>query len=667
MTRQSRTNRRGIRLRLTLTALVVALGVGASPGLALADAPHAKEVPLGTDEGPRSSWELDVGLESLGKSVHKNLKCSQCHAKAEARAANAGIATWEGLSAEAGMCRGCHKSADAAYDQSAHGLALREGKVGTARCQDCHGAHDVYPKASRESRLSKRNVVATCAKCHLHPMYEEALTPARLKSVGSYAESIHGKSLMETGQVKSPSCVDCHGGHVAAIQDKTSTAHVARATAMCAGCHAGVLDDYKKSAHGIAAAKGEKDAPGCHNCHTAHGVAAPGASFKLTSDRQCGTCHQKAFAQHLQTYHGRAHALGGVQVAACYDCHGNHGVLGKAEAGSTVAAANKLGTCRSCHVGAPANYAAYLPHGDPTDRANYPRLYWTYKPMTWLIGGAFALFALHTVVLGLRHVVELLRDRRSYLDARRRRGLVERRTWPSLEAERWSPLTRFIDRFSYGLLLLSFAVQVVAGMPLGFPQAPWARAVFGLLGGADSARSLHRFGAMLTVFCVALHLGSMIAAAWSARGRCRDEDGRFRVSLLLRLAFGPESPLLGPRDARTIWAHVKWIVGRGPEPRFDRYRYWEKLDYLATFIGVAVIGASGLVLFRPAQALRFLPGWIVNVAQVIHREQAWLILVFMLTSHVVHVLLRRTPALLGALYPRPRALATDRWQVEQSS
>ena len=49
----------------------------------------------------------------------------------------------------------------------------------------------------------------------------------------------------------------------------------------------------------------------------------------------------------------------------------------------------------------------------------------------------------------------------------------------------------------------------------------------------------------------------------------------------------------------TSSAHIRWFVGGGPRPRFDRFTYWEKFDYWAVFWGMGIIGASGLLLWFP--------------------------------------------------------------------
>ena len=74
-------------------------------------------------------------------------------------------------------------------------------------------------------------------------------------------------------------------------------------------------------------------------------------------------------------------------------------------------------------------------------------------------------------------------------------------------------------------------------------------------------------------------------------------------------------------------------MGKGPRPRFDRYTYWEKFDYWAVFWGMFIIGGSGLLLWFPFFFSSFLPGWIFNIATVIHGEEALLAVGFIFTIH----------------------------------
>ena len=63
------------------------------------------------------------------------------------------------------------------------------------------------------------------------------------------------------------------------------------------------------------------------------------------------------------------------------------------------------------------------------------------------------------------------------------------------------------------------------------------------------------------------------------------------------------------------------------------YTYWEKFDYFAVFWGVFIIGSTGLMLWFPEFFTRFLPGWSVNVATIIHSDEALLAVGFIFTIH----------------------------------
>jgi hypothetical protein len=113
--------------------------------------------------------------------------------------------------------------------------------------------------------------------------------------------------------------------------------------------------------------------------------------------------------------------------------------------------------------------------------------------------------------------------------------------------------------------------------------------------------------------------------------------GRYSLRQCLRVAFGPDMPLPNLDDLRDWWAHQKWFFGRGPRPQFDRWTYWEKFDYFAVFWGVAIIGISGLIMWFPVEFTRVLPGWIINVALIVHSDEALLAAGFIFTFHFFNV------------------------------
>ena len=64
------------------------------------------------------------------------------------------------------QCGTCHRSSPRRYFETYHGKVSKLGFLKTAKCYDCHGAHDILPASDPRSHLSRQNIVATCAQCH---------------------------------------------------------------------------------------------------------------------------------------------------------------------------------------------------------------------------------------------------------------------------------------------------------------------------------------------------------------------------------------------------------------------------------------------------------------------------------------------------------------------
>jgi cytochrome b subunit of formate dehydrogenase len=176
-----------------------------------------------------------------------------------------------------------------------------------------------------------------------------------------------------------------------------------------------------------------------------------------------------------------------------------------------------------------------------------------------------------------------------------------------------------VDRTLHGFLMLSFLGLAATGLPVLFATAPWAQRLAALLGGFGVTGVLHRLFAVILIAVFLSHLARL-----SHRLLIRKERG---------ILWGPRSMVPQPRDVTDLIAHVRWFVGAGPRPRFDRYTYWEKFDYWAVFWGMGIIGTSGLMLWFPEFFSWFLPGWIFNIALLVHGEEALLAVGFIFTIH----------------------------------
>jgi cytochrome b subunit of formate dehydrogenase len=202
---------------------------------------------------------------------------------------------------------------------------------------------------------------------------------------------------------------------------------------------------------------------------------------------------------------------------------------------------------------------------------------------------------------------------------RQPREVVERFGRPEPVDERYVARFDRVDRALHGFLMISFLGLAATGLPLLFSSERWASVMARVLGGFVVAGRLHRLFATMLIAVFALHLARLV------RRIVRDKD--------YGVLWGPRSMVPQPRDVIELAGHFRWFVGRGPRPEFDRYTYWEKFDYWAVFWGMAIIGGSGLMLWFPEFFAIFVPGWVFNVALLVHGEEALLAVGFIFTIH----------------------------------
>jgi len=567
---------------------------------------------------------LFVDETKFASTVHRTNTCASCHSDITAKHPD------DNVRARPANCASCHEHPAKAYAASIHGVSHTLGASGAASCSDCHGSHTILPAKHTDSPVFKLNLPNTCATCHTNSGLTKEYQIKYPEAASQYLDSIHGRALLKMGLIVAPSCNDCHGVHdIKRAVDRDSPINRANVAKTCGKCHVKIEQIYDQSVHGRLLAKGDKRGPVCTDCHTAHQVETPqNGHFKMASDKRCGRCHEDRLEHYRDTYHGKAMALGkpnvASDVAACYDCHGHHDVLPAANPASRLSKANILDTCCQCHPGATVGFTQYEPHANPLDGKNYPLLHATFIGMTSLLVGVFAFFGAHTISWFFRAGYLYLHDSKTFRETK----------ISTQNGGEW--FTRFapFERFLHFLVVTSFLLLVITGMPLKFYYTDWAKTLFHIIGGAETARALHRLGAIVTFLYFGLHLGAVLVKCWNGRAKMHDANtGKWSPKRTWNVVFGPDSMVPTLQDWRDFVAHNKWFFGKGPKPQFDRWTYWEKFDYFAVFWGVFIIGASGLIMWFPTFFTRFLPGWMINISLIIHSDEALLAAGFIFSIH----------------------------------
>jgi predicted CXXCH cytochrome family protein len=606
----------GMRAAMAATALLLtgfflpALAQAAVPAkaAAAASAPAAalKDKCLGCHDDATMKAEdgksVAVMAGEFARSAHRKIDCSVCHdaALTVKHPANPLGAV------KPQVCQDCHSDAFKAIAGSIHGRRA----AGDKAIKDCSGCHDSLHRVLRSgdpaSSLSPVNQIKTCGGCH------EAM-------MANYERSEHARGLLKSGLTEgSPSCSSCHGKHdIHPKTDPAATTNHAKIPETCGKCHSGVLREWTESAHGTlwkAANGGKKttEAPVCSTCHEPHAIKRPDTAMvrDQVADR-CGNCHDKVYdATFHDSFHGKASGLNNVMAAVCADCHTPHHNLPASDPRSSIHPANLAKTCGACHQNVNASFLTFDPHANPTDPKRNFYVYLIWLGMTGLLLGVFGFFGLH----------DLLWLQRAFVGRLRGEFAGHHKSGPHVR--RFSSM----QMATHVTIVTSFLLLAATGLPLKFAEAPWAPGLMKLVGGAQTAGVLHRLAAIVTFGYFAWHLGAL-AYAWVV-----DKQRGF--------FWGPRSMVPQPRDLLDLWAMTKYFLYLGPRPKFDRFTYWEKFDYMGVFWGVAVIGISGLVLWMPTLATTYLPGWVLNAAYVIHSDEALLATGFIFLFHFFHTHLR---------------------------
>lgn len=585
---------------------------------------HAQPVQGASHEIPA----VDSG--QLAHSTHADRRCSQCHTGATASL----LRPCETVIPKVD-CSICHQDQVEQHQRSVHGRLLAEGDPDAPKCLDCHSGHGTQSKTDSTSPTFPKNVPNLCGRCHREgEKAAERLHSTQTQIVRNYSMSIHGKGLLESGLVVTATCTNCHTAHEPLpAADPASSVNPANIPDTCGKCHEGIEKTFAQSIHSPEIAQTDEPLPVCSTCHTAHTISRTDEeAFKQNILQTCGQCHRDVADTYFDTYHGKVSKLGTAAAAKCYDCHGAHDVLPVTDPKSHISRDNIVETCGKCHEGSHRRFAGYLTHATHHDPAKYPWLFFTFWGMTALLVGTFAVFGLHTLAWLPRSFRELRRRREANL------AIKDRRMF-----QRFDPIIRQL----HFVLILSFLGLALTGMTLKFSYMPWALWLSRVLGGFQTMGIIHRTCAVIMLLVFGTHVAVIV------------QRKRKAGITWIKMIFSPNSLMFNWNDLREIVQTMKWFFRRGPQPRYGQWTYWEKFDYFAVFWGVAIIGSSGLILWFPEWCTYILPGWFINVATIIHSDEALLAVGFIFTIHFFNTHFRPEK------FPMDMAMFTGRIPVEE--
>jgi hypothetical protein len=258
----------------------------------------------------------------------------------------------DGLTDEA-VCLPCHGSKKFAGDPAKPDLFIRKDNMKKSlhkdvKCLDCHTDLIEFariitlvdkvqligkPTSNKHIRLTmnlgfshitigpKLYMTAnlSCQNCKEHKQQGK-----------DYFSSIHGFKAVSESLPKTPMCSTCHGSHYinnSYKKDKTFLAGVrGSAKSLCGKCHQKYFESYDDSYHGMPYKSGSKDAPVCWDCHGVHMVRDGKDPESLVSKKNivktCGKCHKDCddvFVGYSPMIHNRQRLLSNNPVVKLKD------------------------------------------------------------------------------------------------------------------------------------------------------------------------------------------------------------------------------------------------------------------------------------------------------------------------------------------------------------
>ena len=181
------------------------------------------------------------------------------------------------------------------------------------------------------------------------------------------------------------------------------------------------------------------------------------------------------------------------------------------------------------------------------------------------------------------------------------------------------PLARRIEHW---VMMLSFTILAITGLPQRFSSSPLSIAFVGILGGIETLRTIHHIAAIVMMLGTAWHL---LVFGYLSYVR------RTRLTMLPTL-----------QDAKDGWQALMYNIGRTKTPpQMGRYTFEEKMEYWAFVWGAIIMGATGFMMWNPISTARFLPGEVIPAAKAAHGGEALLAVLAIIVWHMYGVHIKR--------------------------
>jgi len=183
--------------------------------------------------------------------------------------------------------------------------------------------------------------------------------------------------------------------------------------------------------------------------------------------------------------------------------------------------------------------------------------------------------------------------------------------------------TRFelARRIEHLVMLLSFGMLGLTGLPQKYASIGISRFIVNMLGGVENVRSIHHISATVMMIGTIYHL---IVFGY-----------KFYVK---RTRLGMLPSLQDVKDGGQAFMYNLGFAKK--RPQMGRYTFEEKLEYWAFVWGTIVMGLTGFMMWNPITTSNILPGEFIPAAKAAHGLEAVLAVLAILIWHFYGVHLK---------------------------
>lgn len=178
-----------------------------------------------------------------------------------------------------------------------------------------------------------------------------------------------------------------------------------------------------------------------------------------------------------------------------------------------------------------------------------------------------------------------------------------------------------VQRAQHVLLILSFTLLAVTGLPQKFAGEGWAETMIAWMGTIENVRIIHHYAAIVLIL---VSIAEFIMIGYKIYVE------RARWTIFPRV-----------QDGFDAFNQFFYNLGlRKDAPKYDRYSWGEKFEYWALVWGTAIMALTGFILWNPILSTKFLPGEWIPVAKAAHGGEAILAVLAIIVWHMYNVHLK---------------------------